>query len=94
MGHSERDCGLFHANSSKEIDRAYGVWMRKPGNNVKIQNLGAKWLSNGGDGEFPITIWEFINHRTKQGQGATARFIKENGVMCKISGDGGGINII
>ncbi|XP_074342383.1 uncharacterized protein LOC141679921 [Apium graveolens] len=42
LGHSERDCGIVYANPDKEIDRAYGTWLRAPNKNVRNQNIGAK----------------------------------------------------
>lgn len=49
LGHSERDCGIVYDNPEKEIERAYGVWLRAPTKNAKNQNIGAKWLRNGVD---------------------------------------------
>lgn len=49
LGHSERDCGIVYANPDKEIERAYGVWLRAPVKNMKSQNVGAKWLRNGAE---------------------------------------------
>lgn len=55
LGHSERDCGIVYDNPEKEIERAYGVWLRAPTINAKNQNIGAKWLRNGPDGGSPWT---------------------------------------
>ncbi|XP_074327202.1 uncharacterized protein LOC141665116 [Apium graveolens] len=30
LGHSDRDCEIIYANAGKEVDRAYGVWLRAP----------------------------------------------------------------
>lgn len=45
IGHSERDCHVVYANPSKEIDRAYGIWLRAPNKNIKT-STGSRWLRN------------------------------------------------
>lgn len=35
LGHFERDCGIVYAHPDKEIERAYGVWLRAPIKNIK-----------------------------------------------------------
>lgn len=42
LGHSERDCGVVYANPGKEIEKAYGTWLRAPGKNIKNNNVGAR----------------------------------------------------
>lgn len=37
------------------MERAYGVWLRAPSKNTKMQNMGSKWLRNGPDG---IESWQ------------------------------------
>lgn len=49
LGHMERDCNIVYANPGREIERAYGTWLRAPNRNSKI-NTGARWLRNGGGG--------------------------------------------
>lgn len=49
MGHSDRDCGIVYANSDKVIERSYGIWLRAPVRGGKSQNIGARWLRNGGE---------------------------------------------
>lgn len=41
IGHSERDCAVVYANPGKEIERAYGTWLRAPGRGTRNENLGA-----------------------------------------------------
>lgn len=78
LGHSDRDCEVVYANSEKIVERAYGVWLRAPNKNVKIQNIGAKWLRNGGDG---TQTWQ---SGLRGGQGSRTReanFTEEDGVV-------------
>lgn len=49
IGHSDRDCEIVYANSEKTVERAYGVWLRAPNKNAKLQQMGSKWLRNGKD---------------------------------------------
>ncbi|KAL8094867.1 hypothetical protein AgCh_036399 [Apium graveolens] len=44
-GHSERDCDVVYDNPGKEIERAYGPWLRAPGKNSKTP-AGSRWLRN------------------------------------------------
>lgn len=67
MGHSDRDCEVVYANPHKEIERAYGVWLRAPGKNVRNQVQASCWLRNGRDGG---QTWEF--HECQKNASTTA----------------------
>ncbi|XP_074336503.1 uncharacterized protein At4g02000-like [Apium graveolens] len=41
IGHTERECNIVYANPEKEIERAYGTWLRASGRGGK-QNAGAR----------------------------------------------------
>lgn len=43
VGHTERECSVVYANPDKEIERAYGTWLRAPGRGRR-QNACARWL--------------------------------------------------
>lgn len=45
LGHSERDCGIVHANPDKVVDRVYGPALRAPARNAGL-NVGSRWLRN------------------------------------------------
>ncbi|KAL8158305.1 hypothetical protein AgCh_002851 [Apium graveolens] len=47
LGHADRDCAVVYANPEKEVERAYGPWLRAPTRNIQV-NTGAKWLRNSG----------------------------------------------
>ncbi|KAL8114992.1 hypothetical protein AgCh_021712 [Apium graveolens] len=47
IGHSDRDYEIVYANSEKTVERAYGVWLRAPSKNAKLQQMRSKWLRNG-----------------------------------------------
>lgn len=49
LGHSERECNVVYANPNKEIERAYGTWLRAPNKNTRV-NTGSRWLRNGEGG--------------------------------------------
>ena len=45
IGHTERYCNIVYDNPNKEIERAYGVWLRARNRSNKV-GLGARWLRN------------------------------------------------
>lgn len=96
LGHSDRDCAVVYANSTKVIERAYGTWLRAPNKNVKFQNMGAKWLRNGGDNS--QNRWSDGKNKvadTTQGGGTvTANFMETDGIVSEISGGEGAIQIM
>lgn len=42
---AEKDCAVVYANPEKEIEKAYGPWMRAQTRNSQV-NTGARWLRN------------------------------------------------
>ncbi|XP_074346236.1 uncharacterized protein LOC141685007 [Apium graveolens] len=50
IGHSERDCAIIYANHDKQIDKAYGTWLRAQSKGAK-PNAGSRWIRNAGRGE-------------------------------------------
>lgn len=45
IGHSDRDCSVVYANMGREVERAYGTWLRAPNKNSKPE-IGSRWLRN------------------------------------------------
>lgn len=45
LGHSDKDCVVVYANPERDVEKAYGPWLRAPTRNAKV-NTGAKWLRN------------------------------------------------
>lgn len=45
IGHTERECNVLYAHPEKEVDWAYGTWLRAQGQGGK-QGVGARWLRN------------------------------------------------
>lgn len=43
IGHSERECNVVYAHPEKQIEKAYGSWLRAPSRNVK-NTTGVRWL--------------------------------------------------
>lgn len=53
LGHTDRDCNIVYENPDKEIEKAYGVWLRAQNRSNKV-GLGARWLRNtDGSGRWP-----------------------------------------
>lgn len=50
IGHSERNCAIVYANPDKQIDKAYGTWLRAQSRGAK-PNVGSRWIRNTGGGE-------------------------------------------
>lgn len=93
LGHSDRECGVVYANPDKVIDRAYGTWLRAPLRNARNQNIGARWLRNGGEGG---QAWSPVGGATSStvvqgGQQITARFMEIDGKMTEILGGEGAV---
>lgn len=97
IGHSDRDCGIVYANPDKDIDRAYGVWLRAPTRSMKNQNLGAKWLRTGGEGsrQWSTSGEEKPQSTTAHGKSRmAARFMEVDGRIHEILGENGGIRVV
>lgn len=43
IGHTERECNVVYAHPEKEVERAYGTWLRAQNRGGK-QGVGARWL--------------------------------------------------
>lgn len=43
LGHAEKDCAVVYANPDKEIEKAYGPWLRAQTKNAQM-NTWARWL--------------------------------------------------
>lgn len=94
MGHSDRDCEVVYANPHKEIDRAYGVWLRAPGKNVRNQAQASRWLRNGRDGGHAWGIHERQEKASTTAYGsqrAEAQFIETEDLIFEIPGNEKGI---
>lgn len=44
--HSERDCAAVYANPEKLVDKVYGVWLRAPSRDARI-NTRSTWIRKG-----------------------------------------------
>lgn len=80
IGHTERECNIVYANPDKEVERAYGAWLRAPGRGGRY-NAGARWLRNseGGGG------WSAYGGDTRQqsdGSGSS----KEMAIFKEVAG--------
>lgn len=91
MGHSDRDCGVVYANPDKEIDRAYGPWLRAPSKNNQSHSIGARWMRNGVEGSQAWTQKDRGETKTivEGDQHKAARFMEIDSKVSEISGDGG-----
>lgn len=38
VGHTERECSVVYANPDKEIERAYGTWLRAQGGKMLVHD--------------------------------------------------------
>lgn len=85
---------MVYANR-KNIDRAYGVWLRAPNKNAKTQNIGAKWLRNSQNGS---QSWnsgncsEGINGERNNGM-VSERFKEIDGIIAEIQGGEGTVMV-
>lgn len=97
MGHSDRDCEVVYVNPNKEIDRAYGVWLRAPGKNVKNQVQASRWLRNGRDGGQAWGLHErqkMASTTAYGSQRAEAQFMETEDGISEISGKEKGICVV
>lgn len=70
----------MYANAGKEVEKAYGVWLRAPSKNSKNLSLGAKWLRNG------QTTWNSGEQSTAEvvPDGRTHPFKEANEIIAEI----------
>lgn len=95
IGHSERDYAVVYAHSDKEIDNAYGTWLRAPGRSTKNDNLGARWLRNDINGPWPtVDVHSSSSTTMRGGDEVVTQFINVDGTMREKLGDDGGVTII
>lgn len=80
LGHSDRDCEIVYANPEKIVEWAYGVWLRAPTKNTRMQKMGSKWLRNGPDG---VRSWQVGNNHGG-GVDVAVRFMETGGVVSGI----------
>ncbi|WOG86768.1 hypothetical protein DCAR_0205986 [Daucus carota subsp. sativus] len=80
LGHSDRDCEIVYANPEKMVEWAYGVWLRAPTKNTRMQKMGSKWLRNGPDG---VRSWQVGNNHGG-GVDVAVRFMETGGVVSEI----------
>ncbi|WOG86659.1 hypothetical protein DCAR_0205876 [Daucus carota subsp. sativus] len=92
IGHTERECNVVYAHPDKEVERAYGVWLRAPGRSSK-QYVGARWLRNAEGGGRWTEYGGGVKRQTEESgsTGDVARFKELNGVVRENSGDKGAI---
>lgn len=82
---------MVYANPDKQVDRAYGTWLRAPSRNAQNQNVGSRWLRNGVD---VVHSWSSkageTSSTTVQGdQQNAAKFMEIDGRVSKILGNDG-----
>ncbi|WOG99984.1 hypothetical protein DCAR_0519340 [Daucus carota subsp. sativus] len=92
IGHAERECNIVYAHPEKEVEQAYGVWLRAPGRGGK-QNVGARWLRNheGRGGSMAAGGSGVKQTEENGGQSNMARFTEIAGVVREKSGETGAI---
>lgn len=88
IGHTESECSVVYANPDKEVERAYGPWLRASGRGGKY-NAGARWLRNSEGGSSWATAGGGGWKQTKGSTGAkeSTRFTENAGVMRETRGD-------
>lgn len=91
-GHAEKDCAVVYANPDKEIEKAYGPWLRAQTRNAQM-NSGAIWLRNStvpateqGSGE------RFRAEETSEAD-ITGKFVNIDGIISEKGGNESGITI-
>ncbi|KAL8119390.1 hypothetical protein AgCh_016781 [Apium graveolens] len=86
--HIERGCNVVYAHLDKEVERAYGVWLRAPGQSGK-QNVGARWMRSVEGGGRWTEYSGGVKRQTKESGSArdVARFKELNGMVRENSGD-------
>ncbi|WOH11863.1 hypothetical protein DCAR_0831359 [Daucus carota subsp. sativus] len=97
LGHSDRDCGIVYANTEKEIERAYGTWLRAPTRNTNTQNMGARWLRSSMNGSQTGGTGGGRAHQSTTVHGGDrvhAKFMDVDGKLGEFFGDNGGIKIV
>lgn len=92
IGHSERDCDVVYDNPGKEIERAYGPWLRAPGKNSKTP-AGSRWLRNA-ENESRWKNGEGSSRPAPTGDGGGASFKGYGTVVTVNQGDVGKITVI
>lgn len=94
LGHIERDCNVVYAHPDKEIERAYGVWLRVLNRNIK-QNIGARWLRNMNGEEKWVGYggWTSAQEGNSNQERNKARFHEVDRTMYDMKGDNGMITV-
>lgn len=93
IGHTERECSIVYENPDKEMERAYGVWLRAQTRSKK-NNVGARWLRNSdGGGGWREHGGAARNQATGSGDTNMARFEEVAGIMREKGGDRGAIMV-
>lgn len=91
VGHTEKDCNIVYANPEKEIERAYGTWLRAQNRNTR-NGPGARWLRN-----VVVTGRWSESGESTAGQSSSgvekemARFVERDGIIHEKNGDYGAV---
>lgn len=87
LGHVERDCNLVYANPDKQMEKAYGTWLRALNRNAK-NNTGARWLRNvdGGGGGVEVDGGRRNSGMGSGSMGMKARFSGGSGCHARKRG--------
>lgn len=88
LGHTDRECSTVYANPDKEIERAYGVWLRAQNRSMK-HNAGARWLRNTEGGSKGEETSGGTRRRTAVGEdeNVLARFTEVSGTVREVRGE-------
>lgn len=93
IDHTERECSIVYEHPEKEIDRAYGAWLRAPARSNK-NKVGARWLRNPeGGGGWTEYGGGKANQATSSGEKNQPRFEEVAGIMQEKNGDDGVVTI-
>lgn len=91
IGHIEKECGIVYGNSDKEIECAYGAWVRAPNRNSKNE-AGVRWLRNvEGGGGWTEYGGATGNQPTDRDERNVARFEENAGIVREKGGDKGAV---
>lgn len=91
LGHTERECNVVYENPEKEIERAYGVWLRAQTRNSK-NGIGARWLINSdGGGKWSGNLGATGNQSKSSEEKEVARFVEKEGIIREKIGDQGAV---
>lgn len=91
LGHTERECNVVYENPEKEIERAYGVWLRAQNRNSK-SGIVARWLrSSDGGGKWSENSGDTGSQSKSSKEKEAERFVENDGLVREKNGDQGAV---